>query len=313
MGNKFNETYLYRKMPEYDRDIHELILKGDRIDKSNESFDDIKYEIKRKNIDASLVKLIESDRIVLVLPTKPMPKSFRIITAKDIKEDRRVKVFVDCTGIITANGSGYSLVNNGSAVNILISYLIAARTAFIMEAKPQLLTGNSSLTQSGTRAFASLTNYVIDYIGKININIEARNKSLYLASIYYQVNLLGKDIDFKSVKETALKISGISERQANILELDFEKDSFDDIEKFINLVQNVLHVKGLTIDTFIEKWMWLYGTGTIFATELFVYFAQMMSDSFIGAYINNQKTIEKVAKQDMIDFTKTLIRIGSDS
>lgn len=309
---KFNETYLYRKMPEYDRDIHALILKGDRIDKTHESFSDIKYEIKRKNIDASLVKLIDSDRIVLVLPAKPMPKSFRIITARDIRNDKKVKVFVDCTGLIIPNGTGYSLAN-ASAGNILISYLIAARTAFIIEAKPALLTGNSSLTQSGTKAFASLVNYVVDYIGKININVEAKNKCLYLASIYYQVNLLGKDIDFKSVKDTAMKISGISERQANIIELDYEEDSFNDIEKFINLIQNVIHVKGLTIDTFIERWMFLFGTGTIFATELFVYFAQMMSDAYIGAYINNQKTIEKVARQDMIEFTKTLIRIGSDS
>ena len=310
---KFNETYLYRKMPEYEKDVQALILKGERIDKSAESFSDIKYEIKRKNVDATLVKLIESDRIVLVLPAKPMPKSFKIITAKDIREDRKTKVFIDCIGVIESTGNGYRLANPGTAANILISYLIAARTAFILEAKPGLLTGNSELTQSGTRTFAALVNYVIDYIGKININVESRNKSLYLSSIYYQVNLLDKDIDFKSVKDTALKISGISERQANIIELDFEQDSFDDIEKFINLVQNTLHVKGLNIDTFIEKWMWLYGTGTVFATELFTYFAQMISDAYIGAYINNQKTIEKVAKQNMIDFTKALIRIGSDS
>lgn len=309
---KFNETYLYRKMPEYDRDIHALILKGDRIDKSHESFNDIKYEIKRKNIDSSLVKLLESDKIVLVLPQKAMPKSFRIITARDIREDKKVRVFVDCSGLIVPNGTGYSLANV-SAGNILISYLIAARTAYIIEAKPALLTGNSALTMSGTKAFASLVNYVIDYIGKININVESKNKCLYLAAIYYQVNLLGKDIEFKSVKETAMRISGISERQANIIEIDYKEDSFDDIEKFINLMQEVIHVKGLSIDTFIERWMFLFGTGTIFATELFVYFAQMMSDAYIGAYINNQKTIEKVARQDMIEFTKQLIRIGSDS
>ena len=310
---KFNETYLYKKMPDYEKDIQGLILKGDRIDKSAESFSDIKYEIKRKNIDATLVKLIESDRIVLVIPNKPLPKSFKVITAKDIREDKKIKVFIDCSGIIQPTDSGYRLTDNGNCVNILISYLIAARTAFIIEAKPTMLTGNSELTQAGTKTFAALVNYIIDYIGKININVEARNKSLYLAAMYYQVNLLDKDIDFKSVKETALKISGISERQANIIEIEFEQDSFDDIEKFINLVQNVLHVTGLNIDTFIEKWMWLYGTGTVFGTELFTYFAQMISDAYIGAYINNQKTIEKVAKQNMIDFTKALIRIGSDS
>lgn len=310
---KFNETYLYKKMPDYEKDIHAMILKGERLDKDNDSFEDIKYEVKRKNVDSTLVKLLDSERIVLILPNKPLPRSFRVITAKDIRNDRKTKVFIDCTGIIISTGTGYKFASLSSSVNMFISYLIAARTSFIIEVKPTLLTMNSTLTQSGTKTFAAMVNYVVDYIGKININIASRNKSLYLAAIYYQVNLLGKDIDSKSVQDTAIKISNISEREADIIELDFEKDSFDDIEKFIALMQNVLHVKGLTIDSFIEKWMFLFGTSTIFALELFSYFAQTISDAYIGAYLNNQKTIEKVTKQNMIDFSKTLIRIGADS
>lgn len=310
---KFNETYLYRKMPDYEKDIYKLILKADRVEKSHESFNDIKYEIKRKNIDATLVKIIESNRIVLMLPETPMPKAFKVVTYSDIRNDKKTKVFIDCTGVIEKSGNGYRLVNNGAAVNILICYLFAARTAFIAEAKPEMLTMNTELTQSGTRAFAALVNYIVDYIGKININVEARNKCLYLASVYYQVNLLGKDIESPSVRNTALKISGISERQANIIEIDYEQDSFDNIDKFIDLIREVLHVKGLTTDTFIEKWMWRFGTGTVFATESFVYFAQMISDAYIGAYINGQKDIEKVTRQNMVDFFKTLLRIGRES
>ena len=309
---KFNETYLYKKMPDYEKDIQALILKGERVDKKHESFNDIKYEVKRKNIDSTLAKLLDSDRIVLVIPTKPLPKAFKVITAKDIKEDRKVKVFIDCSGVIEPSGTGYKLVN-GNAINIFISYLVAARTAFIAEAKPSMLLTNSALTQSGTKTFAALVNYVVDYIGKINVNTETRNKSLYMACTYYMVNILGKDIDSKSVRDTAMKISGVSDRQANIIEIDFQEDSFSDIEKFVNLMRETLHVKGLTIDSFIEKWMFLFGTGTVFGMELFTYFAQMITDAYIGAYINNQKTIEKVAKQNMIDFSKTLIRIGSDS
>ena len=309
---RYNETYLYKKMPDYEKEIQEMIIKGERIDKTHETFNDIKYEVKRKNVDSTLAKLLDSDRIVLIIPLKPMPKSFKIFTAKDIREDRKVKVFIDCTGIIKSTDAGYSLYNTNSA-NIFISYLVAARTAFIMEAKPSLITLNSSLTMSGSKTFATLFNYIIDYIGKININTDARNKSLYLAVVYYQVNLLGKDLDSESVKNTALNISGISERESNIIEIDYEKDSFNDINEFIKLVNNVLHIKDLTIDAFIERWMFLFGTGTVFATELFVPFAQMITDAYIGAYINNQKTIEKIAKQNMIDFSKTIIRIGSGS
>lgn len=309
---RYNETYLYKKMPDYEKEIQEMIIKGERIDKTHETFNDIKYEVKRKNVDSTLAKLLDSDRIVLVIPLKPMPKSFKIFTANDIREDRKAKVFIDCTGIIKSTDGGYSLYNANSA-NILISYLVAGRTAFIMEAKPSLITLSSTLTMSGAKTFAALFNYIIDYIGKININTDARNKSLYLAVIYYQVNLLGKDLDSKSVKNTALNIAGISERESNVIEIDYEKDSFNDINEFIKLVNNVLHIKDLTIDAFIERWMFLFGTGTVFATELFVPFAQMITDAYIGAYINNQKTIEKIAKQNMIDFSKTIIRIGSES
>lgn len=310
---KFNETYLYKKMPDYEKDIYSMIVKGERINKANDTFEDIKYEVKRKNVDSTLVKLLDSERIVLVIPNKPLPRSFRVVAAKDVRHDKKIKVFIDCTGIILPTATGYKFANISSAVNIFISYLIAARTSFIMEAKPTLLTMNSTLTQSGTRTFAAMVNYVVDYIGKININISSRNKSLYLASIYYQVNLLGKDIESKSVKETAIKIANISEREANIIELDFTQDSFKNIDRFVELMKDVLHVKGLTIDSFIEKWMFLFGTSTIFALELFPYFAQTISDAYIGAYLNNQKTIEKVTKQNMIEFTKTLIRIGADS
>lgn len=307
-----NDTYLYKKMPNYDKEIHEMILKGERIDKSNETFTDIKYEVKRKNVDSTLVKLLDSERIVLVLPNKPLPKAFKFILAKDIKEDKKVKVFIDCSGIISPNGNGYKFTNN-QAVNIFISYLVAGRTAFIMEAKPNTILNNSTLTMSGTKAFAALINYVTDYIGKININVASRNKCLYLAAIYYQVNILGKDIDFKTVKDTALNISGISERESNIIELDYKKDSFDNIYNFLDLLKESLKIKGLNYDVFIEKWMFTMGTGTVFALELFPYFAQMITDAYIGAYINNQKTIEKITGQNMIEFSKTLIRIGSDS
>lgn len=307
-----NDTYLYKKMPNYDKDIHEMILKGERIDKSNETFADIKYEVKRKNVDSTLVKLLDSERIVLVIPNRPLPKAFKFVLYKDIKEDKKVKVFIDCSTIIGPNGNGYKFINNQS-VNIFISYLVAGRTAFVMEAKPNSILNNSTLTMAGTKTFAALINYVTDYIGKININVASRNKCLYLAAIYYQVNLLGKDIDFKTVKDIALNISGISEREANIIELDYQKDSFDNIYNFLELLKESLKIKGLSYDVFIEKWMFTMGTGTVFGLELFSYFAQMITDAYIGAYINNQKTIEKIAGQNMIEFSKTLIKIGSES
>ena len=70
----------------------------------------------------------------------------------------------------------------------------------------------------------------------------------------------------------------------------------------------------MKLDNFVEKWIFLYKTGTQFALELFPAFATMMTNAFHGAYINNQKTIEKVTNngKDMVAFSRTILQIGSE-
>ena len=90
-------------------------------------------------------------------------------------------------------------------------------------------------------------------------------------------------------------------QRLNLVDMDF-----DDLS-------DVLKVGTLTIDMVIEKWMYLFGVSTVFALELFPSFAQMLTDAYIGAYINNQKTIEKVCGGEMVAFTKALLEIGGRS
>ena len=59
--------------------------------------------------------------------------------------------------------------------------------------------------------------------------------------------------------------------------------------------------------------MFLYGVSTVFALELFPAFSTMMTDCYVGAYVNNQKTIEKIAGSSMVEFSKTVLRIGAES
>ena len=66
----------------------------------------------------------------------------------------------------------------------------------------------------------------------------------------------------------------------------------------------------MKLDNFVEKWIFLYKTGTQFALELFPAFATMMTNAFHGAYINNQKTIEKVVGNTLVSYTKNVIAKG---
>ena len=87
----------------------------------------------------------------------------------------------------------------------------------------------------------------------------------------------------------------------------------DNIKFFVETLANVLRQSKLTIDTVVEKWLFLYGPGTVFGMELFPAFSAMLTDCYIGAYVNNQKTIEKVAGQHMVQFCKSILQIGADS
>ena len=82
---------------------------------------------------------------------------------------------------------------------------------------------------------------------------------------------------------------------------------------FSESLAEVLHLNKLTIDVIVEKWMTIYGTGTVFALEIFPAFASMITDCYVGAYLNNQKTIEKIIGSSMVEYTKVLLSIGADS
>ena len=85
------------------------------------------------------------------------------------------------------------------------------------------------------------------------------------------------------------------------------------IKYFIREVGKILRLNKLTLEVFVEKWIFLFGTGTHFALELFPSFASMVTDAYVGCYINNQKTIEKIIGRDMVNFSNIIFKIGSDA
>ena len=141
-----------------------------------------------------------------------------------------------------------------------------------------------------------------------------REKSLYLSSLYYQKCLLGDIYSDNIVRNRAKKISGLSDREIDVIEYQLDKDSFTNIKNFVDTIARILKVNALKIDNFIEKWVFLYKSGTQFATEYYPAFSSMLTNANHGAYINNQKTIEKVTNngKEMVAYTRALLQLGSE-
>lgn len=309
----YSSTFLYRKFDKYEKRIFEFLMNADVIDKDKTEFEDIIYDVKRRQINNCILTTLKNENVVLLIGNEPLDKAFKVFCAKDIKHSKtKKKVFIDCSGIIVKSESG-GYECSSQNIDIFISYLVSAMINYIYYIDDNRFTTNSSIVSIGADCFSKLFFYIVDYLAKISTIPGARNKCLYLGCLYYFDNILGIDFSTESCTRIARKVSGVSEREAYIVNMDLKDGAFENIKLFVESTADVLRLSKLTLEVFIERWMWLYGTGTAFATELFPAFATMITDAYIGSYINNQKTIEKILGPSMVDFSKKIIEIGSNA
>ena len=79
------------------------------------------------------------------------------------------------------------------------------------------------------------------------------------------------------------------------------------MKKFINVTKDAFKIERLSVDLIVEKWMYIFGPGTVFSLEYLPAFITMMTDAYVGSFINNQKTIEKICGKSMVEFGKLMI------
>lgn len=305
----FLNTYLYHKSStENDKLIFEYLMKCHRVDKSNESFNDIRFELKRRSVMNKITNALDSNKVVLAIYTQ-LPRAFRVFYGKDVK-DKKPKVFIDCSSIMSFSNDKYILPSKN--IDILVSYLTAATNELIYYQDPNRLLTRISTIDKGARCFSDLVSYIIDFLRLSSID-GLREKTKYLSTKYYLTNILGKENN-DSTEKKALQISGLSERQVEIINLELSDNWNLNIKTFIDNLAKIFRIENkLTLDVFIDKWMYLYGAGTHYATELYTSFANMMIYAYVGAYINNQKTIEKVCGNNMVEFVKGILEVGENA
>lgn len=310
LAKSYASTYLYNlNNAQYEKNLIDFIMHGQVIDKKSEAFQDIRYDIKRRQVSSTLLKVLDSDKVVLMTYNKPLPKAFKTFVAKDIRGDKKLKVFIDCDVVNLVNG-----VYKCNNIDILIAYLVSAMNQVIYYADPKRLVTREEIIKNGSIAFSSLFTNIIDYLYKISGVSSMRDKIIYLSSLYYQVNILGKELT-PSVKTIAKKNSGLSDREAEVLFLivDDMQNVFLNINTFINFLSDKFQMPKLNLDVFLEKWVYLYGVGTQFALEMYPAFATMMTNVYVGCYLNNQKTIEKLTGRNMVEFANGILKVGSES
>ena len=312
MANKtrnYGDTFLYSKGG-FEDSVYKFLMKSTRVDKNDKSFDMIRYEVKRRQIHKCVLDVLDNNNLVLQFDenTSGLPRSFKVFTCPDIRTgDRKAKTFIDVTGIISYKDGAYTV--NVRMIDAFISYLIAAMCELIYYTDSNKLLNNTSIINESTTCFSKLFFYIIDYLRIGNVE-KIKEKTLYLSARYYNECLLQKEGE--TVISRAKKISSLNQREIDILDLYIEPESFKNINTFVYTVSKALKDSKLDASAFVDKWRYLYGPSTFYATELFTVFSKMLTDTYVAAYLNQQKTIEKICGNSFIEYTKSLLRIGSE-
>lgn len=307
MSKTYNNTFIYTKFP-YEEHIFRFLVNAERIDTNNSKFDDVKYEFKKRQINSGLLKVLCSKNVILLVsPAQPLNSQFRVICSRDpkMKSSTDYKVFIDCTGLIIKDTDGNYKCRS---IDVLISHVINAMVTMIYhKAENQILSAN--LVEYTMTAFSALFTHVIDYLTKISVIQSTKLKCQYLSCMYFVENILQREFN-EGYQHMAGKICGISEREQELIMVQCSEGDFDNIKAFVSLLSEALKTPALKVDNVIDKWMYLYGTNTVFSIEYYPALSAMLTDAFCGSYINNQKTIEKVVGNTLVAYSKDVIAKG---
>lgn len=302
----YSETYLYNQFP-YEPKLFKYLMTADHIDTVDPKFDDIKYEFKKRTPSNALYKVLTSKNVYLMRAKDNvmLNRQFRVFCAKDPKSKTQdLKTFIDCTGLIvdTPEG-GIKCVN----IDILLCHVVNAAICLTYHVKPNLILNNTIKT-TAMSCFARMFTHIIDYLFKISTVPSSKNKCMFLACVYFTENILKESFN-QNYAAIAKKIVDMSDREQEVCLIPMEQEDYLSIKTFLLKLSSVLHLPNLKVDNFIEKWMWLYGSNTPFALEYFPALSATITDAYYGAYLNNQKTIEKVVGNDLVLYTKTLVNL----
>lgn len=319
-----SDSYLYQ-VADYGKNIFEYLMSSERIDKNSEGFSDVIFAIKKQS-NSTIMKVLMSNKVVLLIHSKGVSRAFKVIYAKDMKDSaHKKKVFIDCTGIISFDNGEYTCKKAG----ILISYLMAAMTYIVYYNNPKAIVSNYNIQKYGAETFTDLMLYVLGYLKVPITYADNRERMSFVLSEYYLKCILGMDHNNDTVYNVAKQTSGINEKRIcdylhTLFSFTFDdgKCKFDEFlkkfaEVFLDQKDDTPTPKNrakLTVDAFAQRWMYAFGAGTFLGLECFVPYSQIITDCYNGAFINQQNTIEKVAGSKAVTkFSHELLKIGGEN
>lgn len=306
----FTNTFIYTKKAnegsDLERHLMQYIMQADRIDRNSSAFDQIKNDMKTRQTSAVLYRVMMRNDVVLAMYTKELPASFKVFRAMDVRSgDGKPRIFIDLTGIVKLNG-GYL---NCSKIDTLCTYLMSALVHLLYFNDNRQLVTNATITRLSTVCFMKMFCGVLDQLRVLGY-MEHQVKIKYITCVYFLHTVIGKPLE--TARTIAANITNITQKDARNYDYYYDEASLENIDTFVTNIAESFKLKGLSTDIVIDRWILMYGKGTMYGLELYHCFLTILTSAYCGAYVNNQKTIETFCGREMVDISTTIIRMGDE-
>lgn len=293
------DTFLFKHLNRNDRmnrDIMEIITKGDRISEKNleEPLMTIRrnYKYPLKN---EVLLTLQSGQITLLYapPGIKLPTCMPWFLTKDSSGNIIAVVSVDV----------YASRNHDTGdVNIepkkLYALMEGAYLGILAVENYQALKVRADIIQYGSNIYANMILRVLNKKYSLNIDRNRENRIIFLASKFFMINLLGMEPSDK-VYNYALK-NCKSPNQLILSDLDdnFPESAFNDFASFVKELsensQTSSMLPGLSVRGLLEQIILMYDSTIVLGLESFPYFLYNINLVVSGSYMNNQYILENI-------------------
>lgn len=309
----FAQCYLYgltnTEGDVVEKSLFEFLMTAQRININDQSFKPILNALKSRVNNAIVIRMLQQGNVVLGIAKKEVPASFKVMAAKDPRDGRKEKIFVDVTGLIAYQNGFFTC----KEIDRLAAYMLGVMTYQIYTKDPNKLTRNGSIQKYSVSAFVKMFGAELDYL-RLTGYMNNRNRIQYIAGVYFGYSVMG--IDIGSARRTAAavvaQIGQFSTQEAKNADYYYEEEELANINTFITSLVKTFKLEGLTTDIFVDRWIYLYGKGSHFGVELYPVFLNTVIYAYSGTYMNNMKRIESVLGRDLVDLTNSVLKIGND-
>ena len=309
----FAQCYLYgltnAEGDVVEKNLFEFLITAQRINVADNSFANILNELKGRINNAIVIRMLQQGNVVLAIGKKEVPATFKVMAAKDPKDGRKEKIFVDVTGLITYQ-NGFFICKE---IDRLATYMLGVMVWQVYTKDPNKFIRNGNIQKYSISAFVKMFGAELDYL-RLTGYMNNRNRIMYIAGVYFGVSVMGLDIS--AAKRTAASVVAtvgqFNANEAKSADYYYEDDELKNIHTFITSLSKTFKLEGLTTDIFVDRWIYLYGKGSHFALELYPVFLTTVLYAYNGSYLNNMKRIESVLGRDIVDLSTSVIKIGND-